>query len=341
MQTQAFHTDSDWTAEKSIVVLPFRNMSSDPENEYFSDGMTEDIINALTRVGGLKVIARTSAFSFKGKNADVREVGRQLGVSYVLEGSVRKAGNKVRVTAQLIKASNGFHVFSEVYDRVLEDIFEVQDDISQKIVRRFTDKVGAADPGMPLISSSTSNMEAYQHYLKGRFSLNQGSLEAANAAIQYFETALKKDKDFALACTGLAACYTFLGGSGLMDAGQAYNLADEYARKANLLDDGVAETHLALANCSFWPAWDFENAGHEIRRAIRLSPGTSGIHGFHALYLMASEKLEEALVEAKLAVKLDPLSLKSRFQLGEVHYRSRNFGQFSRRRGAAFIADHF
>ena len=182
--------------EESIVVLPFRNMSSDPENEYFSDGITEEIINALTKVKGLGVIARTSAFSFKGKDIDLREIGTELNVAYVLEGSVRKSGNKVRVAAQLIKASDGFHVFSEVYDRELKDIFEVQDDISNKIVQKFTDKIGSQIHDKNISSSSTNSLEAYELYLKGRFNLNKGSLDAVKAAIQYFETALKKDKGF-------------------------------------------------------------------------------------------------------------------------------------------------
>jgi len=322
------HSDSNQgklNGEKSIVVLPFRNISSDPENEYFSDGITEEIINALTKVDGVGVIARTSAFSFKGKDIDLRDVGIQLNVAYVLEGSVRKAGNKVRVTAQLIKASDGFHVFSEVYHRELKDIFEVQDDISNKIVQKFTDKIGNQIQDKNISSSSTNNLDAYELYLKGRYNLNKGSLEAVNTAIQYFETALKKDKDFALPAAGLAACYTFLGGSGHMSSIHAFKKANEFAQKANLLDENVADTHLALATNSFWCEWDFESTENSIRKAIQLSPGTSGIHRFNALFLMTTGKLDNALIEAKLATKLDPLSLKSKFQLGELFYRTERY----------------
>jgi len=311
--------------ENSIAVLPFRNMSSDEENEYFSDGITEEIINALTKVDGLSVIARSSSFTYKNQNIDPREVGSHLGVAFILEGSVRKSGSKVRVTAQLVKTTDGFHLFSEVYDRELKDIFAVQEDISNKIVRKFTDKVESAELHRKQFSSPTKNIEAYELYLKGRFNLSKGSLESTRAAIHYFETAIRKDKDFVLPLAGLAACYTFLGGSGLMDAGEAFKKARAYASTSNLMDEGVAETHLSLARSSFWYDWDFENTGISIKKAIRISPGTSVIHGFNSLFLMASGKLEEALIEANLATKLDPLSLNGRLHLGEIYYRSKRF----------------
>ncbi len=312
-------------SENSIAVLPFRNMSSDKENEYFCDGITEELINALTKVEGLSVIARSSAFAFKNQDIDPREVGNQLGVAFILEGSVRKAGSKVRVTAQLIKTSDCFHLFSEVYDRELKDIFEVQDDISNKIVQEFTDKVGVPKLKRNLVTSSTKNIEAYELYLKGRFNLSKGSLEATKAAIQYFEAALKKDKDFVLPLAGLASCYTFLGGSGLMESGKAFEKAKEFASTSNLNDEGLAETHLSLAISLFWHDWDFENTGISIKKAIQLSPGTSSIHGFNSLVLMARGKIDEAFIEANLATKLDPLSLSGKFHLGELYYRSERF----------------
>ena len=325
MQIHNESHNKDLVSEDSIAVLPFRNMSSDKENEYFSDGITEEIINALTKVEGLSVIARSSAFTFKNQDIDLREIGIQLGVAYILEGSVRKAGNKVRVTAQLIKASDAFHVFSEVYDRELQDIFKVQDDISNKIVQKFTENIGTQKAKKKLVTSSTENFEAYELYLKGRFNLNKGSLEATNVAIKYFEAASKKDDKYVLPIAGLAACYTFLGGSGSMSVTQAFALAEEYAQKTNALDDTVAETHLALATSSFWFDWDFEKTGNSIKKAIQLSPGTSSIHGFNSVYLMATGKLDEALIEAQLAVKLDPLSLKGKFQIGELYFRSERY----------------
>ncbi len=295
------------------------------ENEYFSDGVTEEIINALTRVKGLNVIARSSAFAFKGQGTDPREVGSRLSVAYVLEGSVRKYGNKVRVTAQLVKARDGFNVFSEVYDQELKDIFQVQDHISNKIVQRFTENVGLPARREMLVPTSTKNMEAYELYLKGRFHFSKGSLEDTHTAISFYEAAIQKDHDFVLPIAGLAACYTFLGGSGMMETGSAFEKAREYAGKAIRIDDRVAETHLALAKSSFWCDWDFEHTGSAIKKAIQLAPGTSGIHGFHSTYLMAAGRLEEALIEAQLAAKLDPLSVNSRFHLGELLYRSERY----------------
>jgi TolB-like protein len=325
MNIHSAHNHKEIVGENSIAVLPFINMSSDKENEYFSDGITEEIINALTQVDGLSVIARSSAFTFKGKDIDLREIGIKLSVAYILEGSVRKAGNRVRVTAQLIKASDGFHVFSEGYDRELQDIFEVQDDISTKIVQKFTDIVGIKEDNKKLVTSSTDNFEAYELYLKGRFNLSKGSLEATKTAIQYFEATLNKDKNFVLPIAGLAACYTFLGGSGFMSVTEAFGKAKEYAQKAILLDESVAESHLALANSFFWCDWDFENTRKSIKKAIQLSPGTSSIHGFNSVFLMATGRLDEALVEAQLATKLDPLSLKAKLNLGELYYRSERF----------------
>lgn len=312
-------------SENSIAVLPFRNMSSDRENEYFSDGITEELINALTRVEGLNVIARSSAFTFKDQDIDPGKIGSQLGVAYILEGSVRKASSRVRVTVQLIKTSDSFHLFSEVYDRELKDIFEVQDDISNKIVQKFTSKLGLHESKKNLVTSSTENIEAYELYLKGRFNLSKGSLEATRSAIIYFEAALKKDRRFVLPYAGLAACYTFLGGSGFMNDREAFKKAREYASQTNLIDDSVAETHLSLAKVSFWCDWDFENTGISVKKAVQLNPGTSDIHGFNALFLMASGNLEEAFIEAQLAAKLDPLSIEGRFRLGELYYRSERY----------------
>jgi len=312
-------------SEDSIAVLPFRNLSSDKENEYFSDGVTEEIINALTKVEGLNVIARSSAFTFKGQGADPREVGKRLSVAYILEGSVRKSGNQVRVSAQLIESKDGFHVFSEVYDEELKDIFQVQDQISNKIAQKFTENVGRAPKSQKLVSSSTENMEAYELYLKGRHRLSKASLEDAQSAIQFFEAAIQKDQDFVLPVAGLAACYTFLGGSGMMEADRAFQIAKDHANRAIRIDDRLAESHLALAKSYFWCEWDFELTGRALRDAIRLAPGTSDIHGFNSTYLMAIGKLEEALIEAQLAAKLDPLSLSSQFHLGELYYRSERY----------------
>jgi tetratricopeptide (TPR) repeat protein len=175
------------------------------------------------------------------------------------------------------------------------------------------------------VATSTQNIEAYDLYLKGRFNLSKGSLDATLTAIQYFEASLRKDKGFALPLAGLAACYTFLGGSGLMESEVAFGRAKEYAITSNQIDNSLAETHLSLAQTSFWREWDFENTGISIKKAIGLSPGTSSIHGFNSLFLMASGKMDEAVIEANLAAKLDPLSITGKFRLGELYYRLGKF----------------
>ena len=177
-------------------------MSDDPNQEYFSDGLTEQIINGICKVSNLFVIARNSSFAYRGKAVSVKQIAKELGVRYILEGSVRKYGNKVRVGAQLIKASDGFNVFSEVYDEELKDIFQVQDQISSKIAQKFTQNVGLTARAAKLVAASTENMEAYELYLKGRFNFSKASLEATRTAISYFEAAIRKDRDFVLPLAG-------------------------------------------------------------------------------------------------------------------------------------------
>ena len=210
--------------KKSVAVLPFVNMSSDPENEYFSDGIAEEILNALVKVEGLQVTARTSSFSFKGKNLDVREIGRQLGVGHILEGSVRKAGNRVRITAQLVSSVDGYHFFSETYDRTLEDIFAVQDEIASTITNRLREHLGEEEHKEKLVTAPTMNMEAYETYLRGLFYFNQfGDDEAMTKAIPYFENAIEMQPDFGLPHARLGICYLFqaMGGkTTLKDAHQ-------------------------------------------------------------------------------------------------------------------------
>ncbi len=192
---------------ESIAVLPFSNMSSDPEQEFFSDGISEEIINMLAQVPGLKVAGRTSAFSFKGKNQDLRLIGEQLNVNHILEGSVRKSGNKIRITAQLIKVADGYHLWSEKYDRELEDIFDIQDEISIAILNAIKIKLfGAAKEAV--LKKYTDNPEAYQLYLQGRFYINKlASADGLNKAIEYFKAAIKIEPDYALSlhrhCTQL------------------------------------------------------------------------------------------------------------------------------------------
>src|SRR5205085_4266997 len=191
-------------------------------NEYFSDGISEEILNALTRVEGLQVTARTSSFSFKGKNEDVRQIGIKLGVSTVLEGSVRKAGKRMRITAQLINTNDGYHIWSEVYDSEVEDIFEVQDEISTKIVSRLRQNFSAEEKAAPIIKPPTESIEAYNLYLKGRYHWNKSSPEVIAKAIKAFGEAIVADPNFAQPYCALSFCYSFMGSSGLMKPAEAF-----------------------------------------------------------------------------------------------------------------------
>jgi adenylate cyclase len=188
----ALTTGSATANHQSIVVLPFTNMSSDPENEFFADGITEEIINALAQIEDLGVVARTSAFSFKGKHLDLRTVGERLNVTTVLEGSIRKSGNRLRIMAQLINVADGYHIWSERYDRELQDIFDVQDEIARTIADRLKVALGA-ERQSPLVKAGTKDLEAYQRYLKGRFHWNKRTPEGLRKAIEYFQQAIEKD----------------------------------------------------------------------------------------------------------------------------------------------------
>ena len=292
----------------SIAVLPFANLSSDKENEYFSDGLTDDLINALTQVRGLRVVARSSAFQFKGKNPDIRAVGRQLNVAAVLEGSVQRSGDRLRITAQLSSVADGYHVWSQTYDRRLADVFAVQDEISRSIVGALEVRV-AGDPGRRLVQSPTQDLDAYNLYLEGRFHLNQWRPESAHKGIAYFEQAIAKDPNYAPAYAGMADCYTWLGVFGWSAARQAMPEARQAANRALQLDETLAAAHVSLGYVKALYDWDWPGAAREFKRALELSPGDADVHfAYSVTYLTPLGRLDEALDEIQRAVALDPLS---------------------------------
>jgi len=232
--------------KNSIAVLSFKNMSADPEQEYFCEGMAEEIINALTRIRDIRVVARTSAFSFKGKDIDIREIGRKLNVDKVLEGSVRKSGKRLRITAQLINMEDGYHIWSERYDRNLEDIFDIQDEISLAIVENLKVKLVKREK-VAMIKQPTDDLEAYQLYMKGRFFINQLTNESFSNAIDCFKGAIKKDPSFALAYTGVTDSYVWLCvGIGVSPSIKSRQEAKEAALRAIELDSDLAEAHESL-----------------------------------------------------------------------------------------------
>src|SRR5499427_1223883 len=291
----------------SIVVLPFTNMSAEPENEYFADGITEEIIDALAQIQGLRVVARSSAFSFKGKYIDLRIVGEQLKVRTVLEGSVRRADNRLRITVQLVSTADGYHLWSERYDREVKDVFAIQEEIAQAIAQRL--KITFPWHGKPLVKTSTPNLEAYQSYLKGQALLyKRGS--AIPRALACFRRAVELDPNYALAWAAVANCYTLLCWYGLAVPRDFMPKAVEAARRAVALDPSLAEAHSALAVISMLYSWDRAEAEREFARAIQLNPKNIEVrHLYGYFYLQLSEgRLMEGMEQGKLALASDPLS---------------------------------
>jgi len=296
-------------SEASIAVLPFLNLSGDPENEYFSDGLAEDIIDALTQVPGLRVMARTSAFSFRGKEADVREIGARLNVEHILEGSVRRAGNRLRVTAQLVKASDGYHLWSQRFDRELTDVFAIQDEISQAIVNNL--RVALATD-RPLVKRYTENPAAYDLCLRARYHLRKMTQEEREAGRRYCEQAIGLDSDYAPAYVVLAEWHLWSAFWGSTDPRGAFAGAKAAALEALSLDDTIADAHSALGTVLGCGEFDWRGAEGEFTRALELSPSSAVVRydyaWCHAMwFLLPLGRTEEALAEMRRALELDPL----------------------------------
>jgi len=275
---QQLKSKTGFEEKHSIAVLPFVNMSADPENEYFSDGITEEILNALTNIDGLKVTSRTSSFAFKGKNEDIREIGTKLNVNSVLEGSVRKSGNKIRITAQLINTVDGYHVWSEVFNRNLEDIFEVQDEISRKIANKLRERLSEKSVEGTLIRSHTNNLDAYNDYLKGIFYYNKWTPEDITKSVSFFLDAINKEEKFVLPYSGIANSYAIAAVTGIMNSKEAYESAKKYALKTLELDKSLAEGHVSLAIVKMFYDWDWNGALKSFNTALELNPGAGYIH---------------------------------------------------------------
>jgi adenylate cyclase len=291
---------------RSIAVLPFVNMSPDRENEFLSDGITEDLIAALSRVTGLRVPARTSAFVFKGKNEDIRRIGQVLNVDTVLEGSVRKSGDRLRIAAQLINVADGYHLWSERYDREMKDVFEIQDDLTRAIVTALKVQL-VGGPNAPLVKRHTENTEAYQLYLKGRDFWNQRDL-GLKKGLHYFELALLEDPNYALAYTGLADAYSLLGFYAVLPSQEARQKARAAAARALEIDNSLAEGHVSAAVILVSGDWDWAGGVREYEIAIGLNPQYVPARYWHALYFSILGRHEEAIVEIHRALEIDPLS---------------------------------
>lgn len=304
--------------EDSIAVLPFADLSPEGDHEYFSDGMAEELIDALAKLGGLKVISRTSAFHFKGKDAPMRQIGEELGVRHVLEGSVRKAGDRVRVTAQLIDVATDQHLWSEKYDRDLEDIFAVQDEIARAIVDELKGELWAPSE-RALVETATENTEAYQEYLRGRFFMGKRTETGLAKAIEHFRTALELDPDFASAHAELALCHHLLVEYGLARPDQAMPQANRAASRALELDPSLATAHAVDAEIRLLQNWDWDEAERGVRRAIDLNPADALPHYVLAANVLAPQcRFDEAEAAMCRALELDPLALILNRNLGVV-----------------------
>jgi serine/threonine protein kinase len=305
--TSGIHIGQMSASEASIAVLPFVNMSADPENEFFADGITEEIINALAQIKNLRVAARTSAFSFKGKQVDLRIVGERLSVKTVLEGSVRKSGNRVRIMAQLINVADGYHLWSERYDLEMKDIFEVQDEIARAITGRL--KIDLAESGkQTLVKAGTKNLEAYELCVKGRNLMYQRGLGIPRA-LECFRRAVTLDPEYALAWASLADAHGLGAYYGFVNPQVALPQGKEAASRAVAVDPSLAEGHGALAfSRLFWDRDEIESE-REFLYALKLNPQYIQARGWYAyLFLMSAGRAEEAIDQAKQAVALDPLS---------------------------------
>ncbi|CAN5567827.1 hypothetical protein BH18ACI1_BH18ACI1_07820 [soil metagenome] len=308
----------------SIAVLPFSNMSADAENEYFCDGLAEELLNALAKIDELKVAARTSAFSFKGKNTNVSEVGRVLNVNSVLEGSVRKSGNRLRITVQLINAANGYHLWSERYDREMQDIFDVQDEITLAVVDALKVKL-LGEEKAAVLKRGTDNTEAYEFYLKGIYHSNKYTTEGWTQAIEYFDEATRKETKYAAAFAGKANCQHYLYYYAVISPDEIIDEWRATTMRALELDDGVAEAHLSLAQYYFYRKRDWECVEREFERAIELNPNSTDAHQFYGMFLASRERFEEGIREGEIALELDPLSLSANIHVSWISWAANRF----------------
>ena len=303
----------------SIAVLPFVDLSEAKDQEYFCDGMTEEIIDALARVRGFHVAARSSAFAFKNKQQDIREIGRKLNVGAVLEGSVRKSGNRLRVTAQLNNVADGYHLWSETYEREMKDIFALQDEISRAIVSTLRVQLGETGKA-PLVTPPTGNLDAYNLYLQARYLHSKWQLAPMRQSLTVFQQAIAQDPGFAPAYAGLASSYTWLGFFRARPR-DVMPGAEEAARKALSIDGQLGAAHISLGDVKALYDWDWEGARREYETALQINPSDAVAHFSHSLlYLAPLGRIDEAIQEMQRARDLDPLNVVFHTYLGMLFY---------------------
>lgn len=308
--------------DKTIAVLPFVNMSADAEHEYFSDGITEEIINALAGIEQLKVISRTSSFYFKNKEFKLKEIANQLGVEVVLEGSVRVTGGKVRITAQLIQARDDFHFWSASWDRKLENILELQDEISLLIAEKLREQLGHLEIKDHLVEPKTVHPDAYNQYLKARYHANKWNPGDVKTSIDLYQKAIRIDPDFTEAYVGLADAYSFMGTTQFMAPKEAWEKNVEYTHKAYALNPENAGVHYLLANLSFFTDCNFADAHQHISKSVQLKPGYPEAQQFMAFLCLLSGETKKAEHHLQFALGIDPLSQETLFYKAYYLYRT-------------------
>jgi serine/threonine-protein kinase len=309
---------------ESLAVLPFENVGRDTANAYFAEGMADELMTALAKVPAIRVASRSSAFTFQGKRIDVREVGRSLNVGSVLEGTVRRAGNRLRVTAQLTSANDGLVRWSEGYEREIQDVFSVQDDITRSIVKALRLTLDPKSASASKLDHGTADLEAYDLYLRGRYAWNKRSPEGLREAIRYFEEAIKRDSTYALAYSGIADAYISLFDYEILPAAEANPKSRAAAMRAIALDSSLAEAHTSLAHVLLHE-WKWDETEVEFKRALELDPTQAATYHWYALALTAVGKLDQAVAAMQRAEQLDPLSARMSADMGMAYYGARQY----------------
>jgi len=311
---------------RSLAVLPLENLSRDPEQEYFAEGLTEALITTLAKIGELRVVSRTSAMVYKDARKPLREIARELEVDVIVEGTVLRAGDRVRITAQLIDPEKETHLWAESYQRHLRDVLDLHAELAQSIARQVQVKLTPQEQAQ-LAQSRPVNPEAYEAYLKGRYHWNRRSREGLPKGVQYFQEAIAKDAGYAAAYAGLADCLSGLSNYNFVAPDEGCGKAKKLALQALELDPSLAEAHTSLAWVHTWYDYDFTAAEREFERSLELNPRYATAHQFFGFYLGMMGRYEEAYTEAKRAIRLDPLSSVFQWSLGFVYWMARRHDQ--------------
>lgn len=311
--------------ELSIAVLPFKNISSSNENDYFCDGLTEEIINALAKINGLKVTSRTSSFFFKDKDIPITQIGRELNVSTIIEGSVRLSQDKIRITAQLIEVQNDSHFWSRTWDRSLKNIFDVQDEISLSIADKIRENFGHFELQERLVDEQTQSIEAYKNYLKGQYHYLKWNHKEVELSITYFEKAISLDSKHAESYFGLGQSYSFMAGGGYLLAKPTLLKAQKCIDKAFDLNDKIPEVYFGLAGINFWRDWDIDKTLINIDKTLKINPNYSPAYLLSAFTYAIINQKQLALKSINIGLNLDPFSPNMLFTKAWICYINKDY----------------